>query len=433
MKTYDMFPRLLDFLPIALHVPERSFPLSMKEAVWVINRKGGLIMSRTKTTGIQGSKLQWRIKSDSETAVGTSETIRFTQAAAVSGQTPPATIGPVPMVRISMKDGGAEVISQPTPIGEMQATIPVPVRSGSIRPLRASGLSLPLEIGTTVLAQAACLVLMAASLFMPAQNSPTNWWPHLHAGSLAYAVPGVLHNWELFAAAAGFCLLPFFRGEKRSRLMLNVTFSILALMLLAIIQQNMVGATMIILPTIGFLLLAAMNALLAVHVLHPQSKKLASWQIWTAAAVAIFWAVPAIDSLNDAGLQSIFSVNPTYGHDIAIAFSTGAFAAFGSALLALFVPATGFSRTLSVIARTMSACAAMILLGVGFLISAQVSRAFYPNVNSQWFGVGLMWAFLLISACGVLLWAGCVQRFALAATNGHEESPVPCQTAALPA
>ncbi len=382
-------------------------------------------MSRTKTTGLQGSKLHWRIKSESEAAVGTGADGRFAQGGAVSDA--------APMIRISMKDGETEIISQPVPVAPKQATTVEAVQADVAHPVRASGLSLPLEIGTTVLAQAACLVMMAASLFMPAQNGPTNWWPKLHAGSLAYAVPGVLHNWELFAAAAGFCLLPFFRGEKRSRLMLNVTFSVLALMLLAVIQQNMIGATMIILPAIGFLLLAAMNALLAVRVLHPRSEKLARWQIWTAAAVAIFWAVPAIDSVNDVGLRAIFGVNPTYGHDLVIAFSTGAFAAFGSALLALFVPSKGFSRRLSVIARTMSACAAIILLGVGFLVSAQVSRAFYPNMNSQWFGVGLMWAFLLISACGVLLWAGCVQRFALVAINGHDETPVPYHTQALPA
>lgn len=390
-------------------------------------------MSRTKTTGMQGSKLQWRIKSESQTEVATGSEIRFTPPGEVSGQTlqPAAT---VPVISISMKDGKAEIVSQPSPAAQPQAaTLVQTPSSGSVRPLRASGLSLPFEIGTTALAQAACLVMMAASLFMPSQNSAANWWPKLHAGSLAYAVPGVLHNWELFAAAAGFCLLPFFRGEKRSRLMLNVTFSILALMLLAVIQQNMIGASMIILPTIGFLLLAAMNALLAVHVLHPRSQKLARWQIWTAAAVAIFWAVPAIDSLNDVGLRAIFRVNATYGHDMAIAFSIGAFAAFGSALLALFVPAKGFSHTLSVIARTMSACAGIILLGVGFLISSQVSRAFYPNMHSQWFGTGLMWAFLLISACGVLLWAGCVQRFALAAINDHSETLVTPETPALPA
>ncbi len=386
-------------------------------------------MSRTKSTGMQGAKLQWRVKAESDSVVSTAPDGGATTPQDAPAEAAPQT-GTSPVIRISMKNGESEVIAQPTaPTGEQS---PAEAASAAKLP-RPGGLSLPMEIGTTMLAQAACLTIGVASLFMPAQHGPTNWWPKLHAGSLAYAVPGLLHNWELFAAAAGFCLIPFIRGENRSRLILNVSLSILALMLLAITQQNMIGSAMIILPAIGFLLLAVLNALLAVRVVHPQSAKLARWQMWVAGATAIFWAMPAIDSVGDPGLRAIFYSNAAYGHDLAVAFSAGCFAAFGSAVLALIVPAKGFNRSLSLSARTLSACAAALLLGIGFLISSQISRAFYPTADAQWFGVGLMWAFLLISACGVLLWVGCVQRFAHTATNGQDDAPSSKEIAAMPA
>ena len=382
-------------------------------------------MSRAKTTNFQGIPTEWRIKPAADEKAPTSSEIRFTSAG--SGDAVADRIlsqpGVPPVLKISMSTGEAEVIpaASPDPVAAQSAAI-AEGEPGVGRKLRASGLSLPLEIGSIALAQAACLVLLVASIFMPSQNSPTNWWPTLQVGSLAYAVPGVLHNWELFAAAAGFCLIPFLRGEKRSRLMFNVSLSILALMLLALVQQNMIGTDMIVLPAIGFLSLIILNALLAVRMLHPQSAALGRWQIWIAAAVAIFWVVPAIDSLGDQGLRAIFNVAPQYGSGLTIAFSIGSFAAFFSAILALFVPAKGFNHTVGIVARSLSACSTLILLGVGFLVSSQISRAFYPTANSPWFGVGLMWAFLLVSACGVLLWSGCVQRFAQVALTPHEET-----------
>ena len=279
--------------------------------------------------------------------------------------------------------------------------------------------------GNLTLAEAGCLLLLAATFYMPIQGAAANWWTNLKIGSPVYNLPVLLRNWQVLSAMIGMILLPFLRPGTRAKLVFGISLSVLGLMTLAILCQYRVGFSLVFLPTLGLLSLAALYAVLRARTLNPQAAFLQRWQTMTASAAVVLWSLPALGSFFDNGIRNIFSVAGAYSPWLSLTFSLGATAAAVAAALALGETKDHFHPRLNCAARAMAGGAMLMLVGAGFAVVSMVSEAFFPSLGAGWFGVGTMWLFLLVIACMMLFGSGMVQQFGLLALNYRQEEPLP--------
>ena len=297
---------------------------------------------------------------------------------------------------------------------------PTPVPGGSISQAPAA---MPKWVSwsSVIAAQVACVLLLAATFFMPHQVGETGWWTGLKAGSLASALPGALKFVEIAGAIAGLILIPLFRGDARGRFMLNISASLTILLILAMLQQNLIGINLVLLPIAGLLSLAALSAILQARTLAPKSESLSTWQFMFSIAAIVMWVLPSLESVTDPAFAQIF--NAMGGSLLCDVFAAGGICALLAGVLALSDSQGKFSLTINRITRALTFVAFLLISSVGFVSALSISHVMAgPAMTKGWFGVGVMWLFLLITACVILTWAGLTHQFCRKAIGGEDQS-----------
>ncbi|MGC8625582.1 MAG: hypothetical protein ACP5VQ_10010 [Phycisphaerae bacterium] len=301
-----------------------------------------------------------------------------------------------------------------------QAVPPVPPMGGSA----ALSIAMPKVVSwTSVLAsQAACLLLLGAIFFMPHQLGESGWWTGLKAGSLASALPGALKFVEIVSAIAGFILIPLFRGDSRGRLMLNISASLIILLILAMLQQHLIGINLVLLPIVGLLALAALSAVLQARTLDPQSEVLQTWQMLFSIAVIVMWVLPSVESVSDPAFAQI--LNTLGGPILRDIFTLGGIGALLAGVMAISESQGTFSVVGNRVIRGLILAAFLIVSAVGLVAALSISHVLAgPAMTKGWFGVGVMWLFMLMTACVVLTWAGLTHQFCRKAITGNDHNP----------
>ncbi len=271
-------------------------------------------------------------------------------------------------------------------------------------------------------AQAACLLLLAATFFMPHQAGTSGWWSGLKAGSLAFAMPGTLKIFEISAGLFGFVVIPFLRGEERGRLMLSIGLGVTLLLTAAMLEQNLIGIYLVVLPIAGLLSLAALYAILQARTLSPHWENLGMWQLVASLGVIVMWVLPSLQSASDPFFGQIFA--SMGGVMFRGVFAFGGLCALLSGVVAVAESQGKFSLGLNRIARVLTGTAFVAISAVGAAAALSVSQVLAgPAMTKGWFGVGVIWLFLLITASVILIGAGLTQQFCRAAINGYDERP----------
>lgn len=275
-------------------------------------------------------------------------------------------------------------------------------------------------------AQAACLLLLGAIFFMPHAVGETGWWTDLKAGSLAGALPGALKFVEIVGSIVGLILIPLFRGDARGRFMLNVSASLTILLILAMLQQNLIGINLVVLPIAGLLSLAALSAVLHSRTLATKSESLGIWQFLFSLAVIVMWILPSIQAASDPTFAEIFV--SMGGPILRGIFVLGGVCALLAGVVAIAESQGKFSLLINRIARGLTLMAFLLISFVGLATALSISHVMAgPAMTKGWFGVGVMWLFMLITACVMLTWAGLTHQFCRKAVNAdyHESTAVP--------
>ncbi len=313
-----------------------------------------------------------------------------------------------------------------TPVQTATGVSPVPTPGGTAIPAAAV---MPKWISWTsvIAAQAACVLLLAATFFMPHQLGETGWWTGVKAGSLAATLPGALKFAEIAGAIAGLILIPLFRGDARGRFMLNISASLTILLILAMMQQNLIGINLVLLPIAGLLSLAALSAVMQARTLAPKSEYLGTWQFMFSIAVIVMWVLPSLKSASGPAFVQI--LNALGGPMLRGIFVIGSISALLAGVVALSESHGKFSLTINRIARALTLVSFLLISTVGFVAALSISHVMSgPAMTKGWFGVGVMWLFMLIIACVILTWAGLTHQFCRKAINGDYQEP-----AAIPA
>jgi hypothetical protein len=318
------------------------------------------------------------------------------------------------------------IFSEPVPAAEAtapasQSTPPVPTPGGTGIPAPV----MPKWVSWTsvVAAQAACVLLLAATFFMPHQLGETGWWTGVKAGSLAATLPGALKFAEIAGAIAGLILIPLFRGDARGRFMLNISASLTILLILAMFQQNLIGINLVLLPIAGLLSLAALSAVMQARTLAPQSESLGTWQFMFSIAVIVMWVLPSLEAVSDPAFSQIFSA--LGGPILRDVFAIGGISALLAGVVAISESQGKFSLIVNRIVRAMTVVSFLLISTVGFAAALSISHVMAgPAMTKGWFGVGVLWLFMLITACVILTWAGLTHQFCRKAINGDHQEPV---------
>lgn len=346
----------------------------------------------------------------------TNETDR--PASAVPPVVPMSDVQPAAAEKLTVNFAEA-VPGATVPTAADSAVPPTPIPGGS---LSQASVVMPKWISwaSVIAAQAACVLLLAATIFMPHQLGETGWWTGLKAGSLAGALPGALKFAEIAGAIAGLILIPLFRGDARGRFMLNISASLTILLILAMLQQKLIGINLVLLPIAGLLSLAALSAILQARTLAPKSESLSTWQFMFSIAAIVMWVLPSLESVSDPAFAQIF--NAIGGSLLRGVFATGGICALLAGVVAISDSQGKFSLTVNRIARAMTFVAFLLISSVGFAAALSISHVMAgPAMTKGWFGVGVMWLFMLITACVILTWAGLTHQFCRKAINGDDQ------------
>jgi hypothetical protein len=338
-------------------------------------------------------------------------------ASAVPPIVPLSDNRPAPAEKLTVTFGDS-VAAATAPVVKSQVP-PTPIPGGSISQAPAA---MPKWVSwsSVIAAQAACVLLLAATFFMPHQVGETGWWTGLKAGSLASALPGALKFTEIAGAIAGLILIPLFRGDARGRFMLNISASLTILLILAMLQQNLIGINLVLLPIAGLLSLAALSAILQARTLAPKSESLSTWQFMFSIAAIVMWVLPALESVTDPAFAQIF--NAMGGSLLRGVFAAGAICALLAGVVAISESQGKFSLVINRITRAMTFVAFLMISSVGFAAALSISHVMAgPGMTKGWFGVGVMWLFLLITACVILTWAGLTHQFSRKAISGEDQ------------
>ena len=100
---------------------------------------------------------------------------------------------------VNFAESGSESTA---PTASTSAVPPIPT-PGASQPQATVVMPQWVSWASVIAAQAACVLLLAATIFMPHQLGETGWWTGLKAGSLAGALPGALKFAEIAGAIVG--------------------------------------------------------------------------------------------------------------------------------------------------------------------------------------------------------------------------------------
>ncbi len=307
-----------------------------------------------------------------------------------------------------------------------QAALPTTSKVPPVPPIgrtAAKSVAMPKAVSwASVLAsQAACLLLLGAIFFMPHQFGESGWWSGLKTGSLASVLPGALKFLEIIGAIGGFILIPLFSGDSRGRMMLNISASLTILLILAMLQQHLIGVNLVLLPIAGLLSLAALSAVLQARTLAPQSEVLRTWQMLFSVAVIVMWVLPSVESISDPAFAQIFKAMG--GSFLLSTFTFGGIASLLAGVAAIAESQGTFSLAGNRVIRGLILTAFLLISTVGLTTALSISHVLAgPALTKGWFGVGVMWLFMLMTACVILTWAGLTYQFCRKAIAGDGQN-----------
>jgi hypothetical protein len=238
-------------------------------------------------------------------------------------------------------------------------------------------------------------------------------------GSLA-SLPAMLQMAEFVAGGAGLILIPLLAGARRGRMLLNVGFGLMGLLVLSLLSRYSMGFNLVFMPMLALLSLVFFDSIARFSHVLPQEPHLARWRLATACLVAGVWLLPALESLR--GGNVLLGVRLPDGSLMAHLLTVGCIAGEMAGLLGLIAYAIPRSKILMQLARLMGVVAMMSCSLVALVATLTVSGVLRGDMH--WFGVELVWIILLVFGSLMLVWSGMMQRLAVHAQNEIEETPV---------
>ncbi len=264
----------------------------------------------------------------------------------------------------------------------------------------------------------ACAMLLVGGLFMPGGQFSTSWW-HTSAGfSGTSIVPTLLNHWQLAVGVVGILVIPFLKTQHRGRLALSLGLSLSALLVVSLLEQQIVGVPLILLPFCGLAAMVTLNAVLRARTLAPDVRYLKHWQIFTGLASITLWLLPAYESIHGTVMRQILIASG--GSYLTSAFIFASIAGVMAGVLGMVDGGDGYSPARNVTARFLSSAAIVVMGGCGLVLAAHIGHvSAVEHASTRWFGVGLVWLDLVINACILMAWSGLIERFGGVAAHRH--------------
>ena len=268
-------------------------------------------------------------------------------------------------------------------------------------------------------AELGCVALLSGLYFLPKGIGHSEFMNSVKTGGSLASIPGMLQMAEFVAGGAGLILIPLMAGARRGKVLLNVGFGLMGLLILALLSQYSMGFNLVFMPMLALLSLVFFDTIARfVHVL-PQEPNLARWRLATACLVTGVWLLPALASLR--GANALLGVRLPDGSFMEHLLTAGCIAGELAGLLGLIACAIPKSKFTLQLARLMGVVAMMSCSLVALVATLTVSGVLRGDMH--WFGVELVWIILLVFGCLMLVWSGMMQRLAVKVQDSIQESP----------
>ncbi len=269
-------------------------------------------------------------------------------------------------------------------------------------------------------AELGCMALLGGLYFLPKGIGHSEFMNSVKAGGSLASIPGMLQMAEFVAGGAGLILIPLMASARRGRVLLNVGFGLMGLLILSLLSQYSMGFNLVFMPMLALLSLVFFDTIARFSNVLRQEPNLARWRLATSCLVTGVWLLPALESLR--GANALLGVRLPDGSFMGHLLTVGCIAGEVAGLLGLFAYAVPKSKIALPLARLMGVVAMMSCSLVALVATLTVSGVLRGDMH--WFGVELVWIILLVFGCLMLVWSGMMQRLAVHAQNTIEETPV---------
>ena len=358
---------------------------------------------------------QWRDSTSS------GETIGSWSAPTTGTKTQPAAGPPSPAV-----DTAGESPTCVLTLGDGELVAAEGLKSGpkiaaAVSP--AAGVKFPrrrVEAACIGVAELGCIALLGGLYFLPKGIGHSEFLDSVKTGGSLASIPGMLQMAEFVAGGAGLVLIPLMAGARRGRMLLNVGFGLMGLLILSLLSQYSMGFNLVFMPMLALLSLVFFDTIARFAHVLPQEPNVARWRLATACMVTGVWLLPALGSLR--GANALLGVRLPDGSIMGYLLTAGCIAGEVAGLLGLLAYAIPQSKITLQLARLMGVVAMMSCSLVALVATLTVSGVLRGDMH--WFGVELVWIILLVFGCLMLVWSGMMQRLAVKAQESIQERVV---------
>ena len=358
---------------------------------------------------------QWRDSTSGSEASGpwsAATTGTKTGPAAVPASPADDSAGETPSFVLTLGDGelvGAEPLQSPPEI--TKAVSPAAAAKFPRRRVEAACIGVA-ELG--------CMALLGGLYFLPKGIGHSEFMQQVKTGGSLASIPGMLQMAEFVAGGAGLVLIPLMTGARRGRLLLNVGFGLMGLLILSLLSQYSMGFNLVFMPMLALLSLVFFDTIARFSHVLPQDANVARWRLATACLVTGVWLLPALAVLR--GTNVLVGVRLPDGSVMGHLLIAGCIAGEAAGLLGLLGCANPKSKITLQLARLMGVVAMMSCSLVAMVATLTVSGVLRGDMH--WFGVELVWIILLVFGCLMLVWSGMMQRLAVKAQDSIQETAV---------
>ncbi len=276
------------------------------------------------------------------------------------------------------------------------------------------------EAACIAVAELGCVALLGGLYFLPHGIGHSEFMGQVKAGGSLASLPAMLQMAEFVAGGAGLILIPLLAGARRGRMLLNVGFGLMGLLVLSLLSRYSMGFNLVFMPMLALLSLVFFDSIARFSHVLPQEPHLARWRLATACLVAGVWLLPALESLR--GGNVLLGVRLPDGSLMAHLLTVGCIAGEMAGLLGLIAYAIPRSKILMQLARLMGVVAMMSCSLVALVATLTVSGVLRGDMH--WFGVELVWIILLVFGSLMLVWSGMMQRLTVQAQDALAETAV---------
>lgn len=307
-----------------------------------------------------------------------------------------------PGTLVSATDGPG---SQPRAISDRVHTLP-------ITPFTQAGKPWPIprrrfELSTLLVAEFACLLLIAPFFLILGHGSQIYSWPVVNAVIFHTAVTQTVEAVELVLGVLALLTLPFFPRRCRATLMTMLGFAILILVYFIVGQQGSFWVILVEYPAVALLALVSLDALTGIRPAVADSESFNNRQLALGSSVIILWFLPTVLLFTGHTVQGIILDHSS--SQLFWLLEAAMLGAMGDGIIALVGHFSRFRRWVNLIGRLCGTLALTVTMGLGLWCAMRNSAIIGPH--RQYLHPELLWIFMLVSAALLLVWSGLTQIF----------------------